>query len=227
MQNGTIHRPGDPEPPAPHAVLLDGVFSSNDATRTLGTSQNVACVLWTFMQAWSAAPELKPYARGSIHLWSQSYGGHYAAAIAHHFEQQSDALGPSPPPLFANALRGPRPIRIASLGIIAAFIDILAQAAGSFAYAYNNTYGIEIFSKADADAIEAKFNEPGGCVGLVNACRALLDDLDPEGRGDAPAVILSCAGAARLCSDVTDPKFYETGVRPVLLSLPCSVSLTD
>lgn len=53
-------------------VLEDGIFSSQSGESTIGTSQNVARVLWTFMQAWSANSTLKVYSRPSIHLWSQS-----------------------------------------------------------------------------------------------------------------------------------------------------------
>lgn len=64
--------PADTRPSARHPVLFDGVFGSQDASRTLNTTQNVARVMWSFMQAWLAEDAFRKYRRESVHLWSQS-----------------------------------------------------------------------------------------------------------------------------------------------------------
>jgi hypothetical protein len=70
LTSGDIYFPG--QTPSTNSVLEDGIFSSQSGESTIGSSQNVARVLWTFMQTWSADSTLKAYSRPSIHLWSQS-----------------------------------------------------------------------------------------------------------------------------------------------------------
>ncbi|KAH6689015.1 carboxypeptidase S1 [Plectosphaerella plurivora] len=215
---GKIFGPSD-TPPA-SAILDDGKFSSQKEASLLSTSQNVARVLWTFMQAWSADSALKAYSRPSIHLWSQSYGGHYVPAIATHFEAQSATIASSPSPPLANLLCRPRPIRIASVGIISAFVDILLQAPGTLEFAHTNTYGRELLTEAQADARGAAFNAPGSCADQILACRAAIDEFDPEGYGNQPAIIAPCYTAVVVCAGAVGDPAVEAGVDPLDFTQP-------
>lgn len=141
-----------------------------------------------------------------------SSGGHYAPAIATYFEAQSAALTSSSPPPSSNILCRPRSIRIASVGIIAAYVDILIQAPGSFEFAYANTYGIDVLSQTEAENIDAAFRAPGGCVDLVRACRDAIDEFDPEGRGNQPGTFGPCYAAFVECQNTTGDPAERAGV---------------
>lgn len=155
-----------------------------------------------------------------MNLTNMSSGGHYVPAIATHFEAQSAAIASSPSHPSANLLCRPRPIRIASIGIIAAYVDILLQAPGSFQFAYANTYGVDLLTQAEATIRATAFHAPGGCADSVLDCRAAIDEFDPEGYGNQPAIIPPCYTAFLVCNATAGDAAAESGVSP---SVPHSI----
>ncbi|KAL2760470.1 hypothetical protein ACRALDRAFT_1078824 [Sodiomyces alcalophilus JCM 7366] len=196
------------------SILFDGTFSSQDPSRTLNTTQNAARVMWDFMQAWQAEKTFKEYRRESVHLWAQSYGGHWAPAIASHFNTKSARLAsPDPAPPSDRLRPSPRPIRVATVGMIAPFVDVLIQNS-ALTYAYNNTYDMEIFDKDTVDGIMAQFNAEGGCRDLAESCRAIVAAQDPDGWGNAPAAWELCAFAFQTCYALTEVPYASRGRDP-------------
>ncbi|ROT43715.1 alpha/beta-hydrolase [Sodiomyces alkalinus F11] len=187
LLTGNIFPDGADVPPE-GSILFDGTFSSQDPRQTVNTTQNAARVI----------------------------GGHWAPAIASHFNTQSDSLASSNPVSPTERLcprPRPRPIRVATLGLIAPFIDVLVQNS-ALTYAYNNTYEIEIFDQDTVANITATFNAEGGCRNLTEACRATVAAQDPDGWGNAPAAWEICAFAFQTCYALTELPYSAQGRDP-------------
>ncbi|KAM0335619.1 hypothetical protein ACHAQA_000667 [Verticillium albo-atrum] len=186
-------------------VLFDGVFSSQRPEQTLNTTQSVARVMWDFMQVWQAEKKFKDYVRPSINL-----GGHWVPGIATHFEAQSTLAAAGALPPSARICSRARPIRISTVGIIAPVIDIAIQNT-ALEYAFNNTYGIEIFNKETVERMREESNATGGCLDKIEACRIAATSLDPEGWGNIPEVHDTCFNAFLTCYAVTEGPYEAQG----------------
>ncbi|KAF3352297.1 Zinc finger protein GLI3 [Verticillium dahliae VDG1] len=191
-------------------VLFNGSFSTQDPNQTLNTTQSIARVLWDFMQVWQEEKKLKDFVRPSINLWSQSYGGHYVPAIATYFEARSKLATTGKLPPNPRICSRAKSIRIATVGIIAPFIDIVGQFA-DLEFALNNTYGIEIFDPATVDDLVEQAEAPGGCFDLIDDCRNITNRLDPEGWGNAPEVYPVCNNAFFSCYQLIESRYEATG----------------
>ncbi|KAM0283417.1 hypothetical protein ACHAQH_002541 [Verticillium albo-atrum] len=215
---GYVYPAGTPAPDN-DPVLFDGKFSTQDVSQTLNTTQSVARVMWDFMQVWQGEKKFKDYVRPSINLWSQSYGGHYAPAIATYFEAQSRLAAAGTLPPDARICSRAKSIRIATVGIIAPFIDIVGQFV-DLEFALNNTYGIEIFDQATAQDLVEQAEAPGGCFDQIDDCRNIADRLDPEGWGNAPEVHLVCRNAFLACFGLIEVPYLATGGDPFDITQP-------
>ncbi|KAK0627042.1 Alpha/Beta hydrolase protein [Immersiella caudata] len=150
-------------------------FSHGDnlADTTARSANQVAEAVRVWRNHW----KFSEYKRESINIWSQSYGGHFAPAIA---------------VLLKNHMR------INSVGVINGIFDILVQAPSYPTFAVNNTYIKTVPDEAAAAALQA-MTMPGGCADQAAACRQLQQAYDPQNTGANSTVNADCFGAFQFC----------------------------
>jgi len=163
-----------------------GKFSSGNPAQTVSTTETAARAVGRFLELWF--DEHPQYEREKINVWSQSYGGHYAPALAH-------LLHPDTP----NKPEGVPSIGINSVGILNGIIDLVEQARAYPDFAVNNTYDIQTITPAQAATAVSNLESPGGCYDLADACRAAQAQFDPANEGDNPAVFGPCFEAFNAC----------------------------
>lgn len=172
-----------------------GVFSSEDPRRTVNTTAAAARVVREFLDVWFQ--EFGQYKRDSINIWSQSYGGHFAPAIA------SFLLPPGKGNTGVYRARGHKDagfhIGIDSVGIINGVVDLAIQAPFYPKFAINNTYGIKTISDEAAAFATQRMIQPGGCADQAAACREMQQRYDVENRGTNASVNGVCAAAFAFC----------------------------
>ena len=79
---------------------------------------------------------------------------------------------------------------------------MLHQGAAFPEFAFNNTYGIEAIPRDIYEAAKHNFTKPGGCVDLVNECRAAGLVGDPLETGANATVNEICGAATAYCFGV-------------------------
>jgi carboxypeptidase C (cathepsin A) len=78
------------EPGDGNATFYYGTFSSQNASYTPNSTYSAAPAFWAVTQAWwSLFPRQLP---SSVHLWAESYGGHYGPVFARYFQTQNDKI---------------------------------------------------------------------------------------------------------------------------------------
>jgi hypothetical protein len=75
-----------------------------------------------------------------------------------------------------------------TLDIINGCVDTPIQESSCPELAYNNTYGIEAINRTVYESSLRAFNEPGGVKELIQKCRALAAEGDPENQGNNATV---------------------------------------
>lgn len=79
-------------------------------------------------------------------------------------------------------------------------VDTRAFAAGYIEFARNNTFGIEVYDEEVCDGLLEKLTAPGeGCYDLVDRCRLLVQEGDPERFGSNKTVNEACVAATDMC----------------------------
>ncbi|KAK4451884.1 putative carboxypeptidase [Podospora aff. communis PSN243] len=149
-------------------------YGSNMADTTAKVAKQVAEAVRIWRDHW----KFSDYKRESINIWSQSYGGHFAPAIA---------------VLLKNHMR------INSVGVINGIFDILVQAPSYPVFAVNNTYNIKTIPDEAAAAASQAMTMPGGCADQAAACRQLQETYDPQNTGANSTVNNVCFGAFQFC----------------------------
>jgi hypothetical protein len=71
-------------------------------------------------------------------------------------------------------------LNLDTLGIINGCVDTLVREPSYPEMAYNNTYGIEAINGTVYESSLRAFNEPGGVKELIQKCRALAAEGNPE-----------------------------------------------
>jgi len=66
-------------------------------------------------------------------------------------------------------------------------------------FANNNTYGLSIITKEQAQQKIKDAKALGGCLDKVQQCRALADQQDPQGVGNNAQVNTQCYAALDTC----------------------------
>lgn len=127
----------------------------------------------------------------------EQYGGLYGPAFFSHFHQQNDLIRSGEvEPQFANATV----LNLQTLGLADACVDGRAMALGSAQFAYNNTYGLQIFPDEVYAAVTEGITAPEtGCYALIDQRRALAEEGDPEGFGRNATVNSACSVATEHC----------------------------
>ncbi|KAF3021516.1 hypothetical protein E8E14_012011 [Neopestalotiopsis sp. 37M] len=169
-----------------NVTAVEGVFASQDMARTVPTTAVAAEAIWEFLQLWMS--EFEQYQRDSISIWSQSYGGHYAPAIAHLLHTRSQSCS-------ADELK----IDVETVGIISGFLDFAVHAASYPGFALNNTYGIQAYPLEVAESAAANFSAPGGCRDLIDECHALTPNGYHDQYGANETVTEACGTAFLFC----------------------------
>ncbi|KAF8073380.1 serine carboxypeptidase [Lyophyllum atratum] len=157
-------------------------FSHGDLD--VGTSQQAAADIWTFMQIFLSDSRFVKYQNNNLAIWAESYGGHYAPTFAAHFLAQNAAIA-------AGTVHGIY-LNLKVLGVGNGLTDPLTQYSGYFTYAKTNPYhplvSASVISHANASWTSSK-----GCRAQITACN----------NGGSDAV---CSAAQNYCnSNVLSP----------------------
>lgn len=109
-------------------------------------------------------------------------------------------------------------LNLGMLGLMDACLDVRYIAEYYPHFATNNTYGIEAYgTDVFADEMTRLHRPDGGCLVLVDRCRALARAHDPLGYGNIPDVNQAC-GAASMCLGEVGSAFGTSGVSLFLFS---------
>jgi carboxypeptidase C (cathepsin A) len=152
-------------------------------------------------------PEYRPK-DDKFSIWTESYGGHYAPIYSDFFEKQNELIvaGTIPAPAIQ--------LRLDTIGLVNACIDIDTQMPTYPEFAFNNTYGIQAIN---ATQYRSAVESAATCKNMTRTCQALADEQDPKGLGNNPTVNKACLGAYLYCfSNMHDG--YDQKVRNMLPS---------
>ncbi|KAK5654860.1 hypothetical protein OQA88_6896 [Cercophora sp. LCS_1] len=170
-----------------------GKFSGQNPGNTVTTTAAAARAIGDFLDCWF--DEFWGYRRGGIHIWSQSYGGHWAPAIAAELMPERYCRG-------RHGWCGDNSrfhIEVDSIGIINGVIDMGIQIGYYPHFAVNNTYGIETIPPAAAAFALDSLTQPGGCAEQAALCRSLQEQYDPNNTGTNATINGVCLGAFGFC----------------------------
>ena len=193
--------------PEQNTTFLVGTFPSQIISSSVNGTSNAARALWHFAQVWfQTFPEYKPN-DDRVSIWTESYGGKYGPAFAAFFQEQNEKI--------ANGtwtdVGETHLIHLDTLGIINGCVDSLVQEPSYPEMAYNNTYGIEAINKTVYDEAMAAFTAPGGVRELIQTCRQLAADSDPENQGNNMTVNVACMNASDATYDMEGPYIEYSG----------------
>ncbi|KAH8881533.1 alpha/beta-hydrolase [Thozetella sp. PMI_491] len=216
MLTGDIDVSGSGTVDTTHRV---GIFGSQDPAKTANTTKYTADAIEQFLVLWFE--EFPLHQRDSINIWSQSYGGHFAPAIAGLLNERKPSSkcldGSSEMKGTAGLFNG---VKVASVGIINGLIDIKTQIPHYIGFAVNNTYGLQAYPEITATQIRAKFEAPSGCRDQGIQCASLQRQHDPDNLGTDSNVNSVCLAAMLTCqNDVVAGPYSSSGVRFV----PCTL----
>ncbi|KAI1853762.1 hypothetical protein JX266_001746 [Neoarthrinium moseri] len=176
-------------------TAVKGTYTSQKTSDVVSTTAVAAEAIWEFLQVWMG--EFKQYRRDKISVWSQSYGGHYAPAVANLLHTRSEAAKNKKRACGGSSDR--IDISVDSVGIVNGFIDFLLQGESFTTFAVNNTYGIQAYSQEVAAATSGNFSGPGGCKEQAEACRALTPNGYRDQYGTNATVSKVCGSAFLFC----------------------------
>lgn len=197
-----------------NSTFLAGTFASGNPSSTANTTLSAARTAWYFMQTWMQEyvavffcrveyannrrfPKYKPKGN-KFSIWSESYGGHYGPTFADYFETQSQHIADG------SIDKSAIPLRLETIGLVNACIDMMTQMPSYTEMAYNNTYGIQFINETQYQAYQ---NRWPACSQKIEACRSLAER-DPEGMGAITEVNQACSNAFTYCFGTVYP--YDT-----------------
>ncbi|KJA15643.1 hypothetical protein HYPSUDRAFT_148806 [Hypholoma sublateritium FD-334 SS-4] len=134
-------------------------FSHGDLN--VGTSQEAASDIWTFMQIFLADSRFSKYAPNNLAIWTESYGGHYGPTFASYFLSQNAAIA-------AGKLTG-IPLNLKVLGVGDGLTDPLSQYPGYISYAGNNPYHA-LVSTSTITKANTSWTSSTGCKAQITSC---------------------------------------------------------
>ncbi|KFH42341.1 Carboxypeptidase S1 A-like protein [Hapsidospora chrysogenum ATCC 11550] len=159
------------------------------------TTMSAARTMWKFVQVWFHEFPERNTENDELSLWTASYGGFYGPAFFSYFADQNKLIqdGKHPVP---NA----RALKLGTLGLLDACIDVKAMARGYPEFAYNNTFGIEVYPEEVYNEVMELIEAPEeGCVALIDGCRSLAEEGDPQSFGLNETVNAACLAATDVC----------------------------
>lgn len=123
------------------------------------------------------------------------YGGFYGPTFFSYFEDQNKLIKKG-----KHAVAKAKQLNMATLGLLDACIDSKVMAESFPQAAYNNTYGIEVYSeKVFKEAMAAIAAPEEGCHALIDNCRAIAKEGDPKSFGYNETVNNACLAATDVC----------------------------
>jgi cathepsin A (carboxypeptidase C) len=134
------------------------------------------------------------YSTQPFFVFGESYGGHYAPGIAHAIFNKND-----------EASAGYIDIQLAGLGVGNGLTNPVVQYQYYPEMAMNNTYGIKTVSEATYASMVSKVPQ---CLQLAEACQT-----------DSS----KCHTAQILCGQWETTPYYNTGLNPYDIRIPCEV----
>ncbi|KAF8960015.1 serine carboxypeptidase [Flammula alnicola] len=132
-------------------------FSHGNIER-VGTSQQAAADIWTFMQIFLSDSRFSKYKGNDLAIWTESYGGHYGPTFAAYFLSQNAAI--------ANGTVSGITLNLKVLGIGDGLTDPLVQYPGYLTYAANNIPRLRFI----VGVAQTAWSMPNGCQAKINAC---------------------------------------------------------
>ncbi|KAL6354101.1 hypothetical protein LRP88_12435 [Fusarium phalaenopsidis] len=159
---------------------------------------SAARTFWAFAQVWfNEFPEWNTKS-DEISLWTSSYGGMYGPHFFSYFQDQNELIENGAP-----SLENATALNLATLGLDEPGIDYRAMTMGYPTFGHNNTYGIQVLSEEVYEELVAKIVAPDeGCYALIDRCRGLVSEGDPERFGTNGTVNEACVEATNMCFGV-------------------------
>lgn len=207
--------------PETNLTFLTGTFASQNPANAPNTTMAAAPFIWQFMQTWmqeyvSPIEHLSHFGHlrncrfpefnstdNSFSIWGESYEGHWAPVFADYIEQQNDRIANGS--LAGSAVQ----LRLDTVGLINACIDIDTQMIYYPEFAHNNTYGIEAITQ---EQYESAIAASSTCKNMTATCRSLAASKDPNGIGNQPEVNTACLNAFNYCFTKMHDDYKESGV---------------
>ncbi|KAM0418922.1 hypothetical protein ACHAPT_012187 [Fusarium lateritium] len=202
LANGSLDVPShtftpmqDNKIPEVNATTFQATFDPRIPETVPKTTMSAARTLWAFAQVWfNEFPEWNTQ-KDEISLWTSSYGGMWGPHFFSYFQDQNELIENGTP-----SLENATTLNLATLGLDEPGIDFRAMAMGYPMFGHNNTYGIQIFSDEVYEKIMAQITAPDeGCYALVDRCRSLVLEGDPERFGTNETVNEACVAATNMC----------------------------
>ncbi|KAJ7149719.1 serine carboxypeptidase [Mycena filopes] len=131
-------------------------------TETVGTSQEAAADVWTFLQIFLNDSRFANLASHDLALWTESYGGHYGPTFAAYFLTQNTAIA-------AGTVSGLH-LNLKTLGVGDGLTDPISQYPGYITYAGTNPYHPLVSASVIARANTSWNAATTGCKARIVAC---------------------------------------------------------
>ncbi|VUC21495.1 unnamed protein product [Clonostachys rosea] len=205
------------ELPPLNATVRQATFDSSDPITTTNNTMSAARTMWAFTQVWLQDFPKRQTDNDQLSLWAISYGGFYGPTVFHYFQEQNQLIQNNQPAALANATV----LNLSTLGLTDACVDPRAMAQGYPTFSYNNTFGLEVYPKEVYEQVMSNITGPGdSCYELIDRCRAIAEEGDPQSFGANQTVNEACMTATNLCfyklqgaySQLSDRSIYDVTV---------------
>jgi hypothetical protein len=103
------------------------------------------------------------------------------------------------------------------MGLANGCIDAMTETPHYPVMATNNTYGFQAYNQSVFEAAENAFWVDGGCKDLINQCKEIAAEGDPDYNGNNETVNAFCGEAFGTCFVTVQNPFGISGVRRSLL----------
>lgn len=123
-------------------------------------------------------------------LIASKYSGFFAPATVAHIQQQNKLVANG-----SSTNKNDIALQVGTLGIINGCIDSESQVSFWPTFAMNNTYGIKTIPE---EAYAMAMGNLSTAYGLIDQCRSVVSELDPEGTGAVDQVNEACMAALQL-----------------------------
>ncbi|KAJ2305721.1 hypothetical protein IWW54_004987 [Coemansia sp. RSA 2705] len=186
-----------------HVLFLDqptnvGFSYGKDVFTSVAAGRDVFALLQLFYKAF---PE---YATGPLHVFGESYGGHYVPAVSKAIrEANRELVEQQSRGVLSAAAREQRVVPLASIGIGNGFVDPLVQYEYFSTMACNSTYP-PVLTREQCAAMDAKYPT---CARLARACYRWQ-------------TALTCVPAMLYCAQIEDV-YAKSGRNPYDVRIPC------
>ncbi|EGN97802.1 hypothetical protein SERLA73DRAFT_90909 [Serpula lacrymans var. lacrymans S7.3] len=128
---------------------------------TVGTSEEAAADVWTFLQIWLQDSRFTTYQGRDLVVSTESYGGHYGPTFASYFLSQNEAI--------ANGSVSGLDLNLKVLTIGDGLTDPITQYPQYIVFAGNNSYHPLVNSSVIEQA-NTSYTQSGGCEDQIIAC---------------------------------------------------------